>query len=77
MTDRYAGYVVTLGEDIREDDAESIETALLMVRGVVAVEPIVADYEKACAEARVRHDIAKRLSKLTAELLRGKADDGE
>ena len=31
MTDRHAGYVVTLNEDIREDDAEAIINA---IRGV-------------------------------------------
>lgn len=43
MTDRHAGYVVTLAADIREDEAEEILTALRMVKGVLAVEPVVAD----------------------------------
>jgi hypothetical protein len=40
VTTRHAGYLVTLAEDIREDDAEAVITALRMVRGVIAVEPI-------------------------------------
>jgi hypothetical protein len=28
MTDRHAGYIATLAEDVREDDAEPILTAL-------------------------------------------------
>lgn len=43
MTDRHAGYLVTLSADIREDDAEDALTALRMVRGVAAVEPVTAD----------------------------------
>jgi hypothetical protein len=40
MTARHAGYLVTLADDVRDDDAEAIITALRMVRGVIAVEPI-------------------------------------
>lgn len=42
MTDRHKGYVVTLADDIREDDAEAVVNALRMVRGVIGVEPVVA-----------------------------------
>ncbi|MGS2645878.1 hypothetical protein [Streptosporangium sp. G12] len=42
MTDRHAGYIVTLAEDVREDDAEAILSALRMVKGVISVEPVVA-----------------------------------
>jgi hypothetical protein len=43
MTDRHAGYVVTLAKDIREDDAEAIITALRMIKGVHSVEPVISD----------------------------------
>lgn len=33
MTDRHAGYIVTLAADIREDDAEHIINAIRMVKG--------------------------------------------
>ena len=39
MTDRHAGYIVTLADDVREDDAEAIVTALSMVKGVKEVSP--------------------------------------
>jgi hypothetical protein len=45
MTDRHAGYVVTLARDIREDDAEAVIAAISMVKGVVSVKPVVADIE--------------------------------
>jgi hypothetical protein len=43
MTDRHSGYIVTLTEDVREDDAETILIAIGMVRGVLSVEPVVAE----------------------------------
>lgn len=43
MTDRHTGYIVTLSEEIREDDAEAILNALRMVKHVISVDPIVAD----------------------------------
>ena len=43
MTDRHKGYIVTLNNDIREDDAEYIINALRMVSGVLSVEPVVSD----------------------------------
>jgi hypothetical protein len=52
MTDRHAGYVVVLKDDIREDDAEHVINALRMVKGVLNVEPIVSDLELYIAERR-------------------------
>jgi hypothetical protein len=46
MTDRHAGYVVTLADDIREDDAEDgVLTAIRMIRGVVSVQPVMSTAE--------------------------------
>ena len=61
MTDRHAGYVVTLAKDIREDDAEAILTALRMVKGVLSVKPIIADLNLITAQERVRHDLTQKL----------------
>lgn len=43
MTDRHAGYVVTLDRDIREDDAEAVLNAIRMVKGVASVTPVDGD----------------------------------
>lgn len=43
MTDRHAGYVVTLAHDIREDDAQALIAAIAQLRGVVSVRPIVSN----------------------------------
>lgn len=40
MTTRYMGFVVTLSENIREDDAEDVIRALSMVKGVQSVKPV-------------------------------------
>lgn len=41
MTDRYSGFVVTLKEDMREDDAQATIGALRQIKGVVDVQPVV------------------------------------
>jgi hypothetical protein len=57
MTDRHAGYVVTLEANIREDDATAIMDALKMVRGVLDVRPVAGDVMLTVAEARARRDM--------------------
>lgn len=42
MTDRHAGYLVTLDGDVREDDSCEILTALNMIKGVISVTPVPA-----------------------------------
>lgn len=75
MTDRHAGYLVTLEKDIREDDAEDTLTALRQVRGVISVRPIVSGYELAIAQERERLDIVKKLSVVMQAILKGKTVD--
>ena len=53
MTDRHAAYLVVLADDLREDDAEeSVLAALRMIKGVVGVTPVVANYPQAIARER-------------------------
>ena len=53
MTDRHAGYIVVLAEDIRADDAEeSVLNALRMIKGVASVTPVIADYDQVIARER-------------------------
>lgn len=68
MTDRHSGYVVTLREDIREDDAEPTLTALRMIHGVLSVKPIVGGIEVAMAEERAKAELRRRLLDLLEEL---------
>lgn len=52
MSDRHQGYIVILGADLREEDSASLIHALRMVRGVLSVEPIVANGGDMIARAR-------------------------
>lgn len=70
MTDRHAGYVVTLAEDVREDDAEAIITALRMTKGVASVRPIVSDFALQIAEDRARREMRAKV----VEFLEGLGD---
>lgn len=45
MTDRYKALTVVLARDVRDDDAQSIINAISMVKGVLSVEPNVADFD--------------------------------
>jgi hypothetical protein len=57
MTDRHAGYLVTLDHDIREDDAGEIIAALRMIKFVAAVEPVTTDLVQERI-VQLRRDIA-------------------
>lgn len=61
MTDRVNGFFVTLKDDMRIDDAESIIHALSMVKGVAAVSPNVSDPEDHIARVRVRQELIEKL----------------
>lgn len=69
MTDRHSGYIVTLSEDIREDDAEFIINALKMVKGVVEVKPVISDPSVNCVvEHRVKNAMRTKLLQWYDEL---------
>jgi hypothetical protein len=61
MTDRLKGFIVTLEEDIREDDAADIITAIGMIRGVLSCKPLVRDYGDLMAHERVRRELGQKL----------------
>ena len=61
MTTRHAGYVVTLKQDVREDDAEAIVSAIKLLAPVLTVKPVEASYEIDIATERVRSELGARL----------------
>ena len=67
MTDRHAGYIVTLKDNIREDDAEVIVSALSLIKGVISVEPVVADYTTAMGEQRAKYDLTRKILNVLKE----------
>lgn len=61
MTDRINAFIVILNHDIREDDAEDTITALKQIKGVLSVQPHVADFSDAIAQDRVRMELTEKL----------------
>lgn len=61
MTDRIKGYIVTLAKDTRVDDAEAITNAIAMVKGVLKVEPLIADAGDVIERARIRAEFIDKL----------------
>ncbi len=61
MTTRQAAYLVTLAQDIREDDADATITALKMVKGVIDVAPVEADWALQVAQTRVDREWQQKI----------------
>jgi hypothetical protein len=61
MTNRLDAVLVIFDHDIREDDAESLISAIRHLRGVGEVKPHVSDLEGSIAYSRARLDLEKRL----------------
>ena len=70
MTARHSGYVVVLSDDIREDEAQAVLSALSMVRGVISVKPVPADSSMLIAQTRERHQIAHKILNLYEEVMK-------
>ena len=67
MTDRIKGLVVVLGDDYRDDDVESIVNAILMIKGVVAVNKKVVNMDDYINRIKIRGDLEKRLLNILRE----------
>ncbi len=63
MTDRHRGYIVTLEENTREDDAEVTVSAIEQLRGVASVTPVVASAEGHMAREQARHELTRKVFK--------------
>ncbi len=61
MTDRLKGFTVVLDADYRTDDVEQIKQALLMVKGVLNVQPILATPDDWMNRTRVKHELQEKL----------------
>lgn len=61
MTNRFYALTVVLDKDIREDDAEKIINAILMIKHVLSVEGNVSSPETWMAEERAKINIAKKI----------------
>ena len=61
MTDRYFALTVVLEQNVRDDDAQHIIDAIKQMRGVLSVEPHVANLEMHQAQDRARHELQQKL----------------
>ena len=61
MSDRYNFLTVALAKDTRDDDAEDIINAIGMIKGVLAVEPNIADATTWTAECRIKQEYADKV----------------
>lgn len=61
MTDRVSGFYVTLKKKMRQDDAEALKNAILMLRNVIDVTYIDGGTPELMAEARIRNELTEQL----------------
>lgn len=61
MTERFAGFIVTLETDLRSDDAEATIAALRQIKGVISVDPVPANIGYHFALERARHELKTKL----------------
>lgn len=61
MTDRINGFTVVLSKDIREDDFEALKNAVLMLKGVVSIEPNVVNATDYIAKMQSKSEIKSKL----------------
>ena len=52
MSERHAGYIVTLDEDISGEEAQAVTDAIAMVRFVRSIEPVAGDLSAQLAMGR-------------------------
>ena len=69
MTERVKGFTVTLEKDIRIDDVESIMQAILMIKGIVNVEPSISTTEDHMNREMVKNEFRKKFLKFYEEEL--------
>jgi cell division septation protein DedD len=67
MTERVKGFTVTLSTDLREDDVQSILTAVRLIRGVAHVEPSLLTTEDHMNRMRIKNEIETKLFKALNE----------
>jgi hypothetical protein len=70
VTDRYCALTVVLEKDMRDDDAQGLIDAIMRLRGVLRVEPMVADPETYVAEERARQKLRLQLMQVLVPQLK-------
>jgi hypothetical protein len=61
MTQRVKGFVITLVDDYRDEDADAVLMAMRMVKGVQPVEPITANPDDQVIYSRFSQEVVRDL----------------
>jgi len=70
MSNRYKALTVVLDDDIRDDDAEALVSAIRMMKLVAGVTPVATEPSDYLVRARFRREIAEKLNGIIKELYR-------
>jgi len=61
MTDRYYALTVILEKDMRDDDAQSVIDAILMMKHVLSVKGNISNPETWMAEERAKRELGEKI----------------
>lgn len=61
MTERYNALTVVLEQDMRDDDAEALLSAIRQLRGVISVTGNVANIGSHISDERAKYDLRQKL----------------
>lgn len=64
MGDRVRGFVITLEEDINDEDAEALAEAVRCFRYVASVDSVVADFEALMARQQAKYQLRDKIIKI-------------
>lgn len=61
MSDSFHSLTVVLASDIKDEDCEPLISAIMQIRGVIGVAPIVADFNSHMAHERAKRELGDKL----------------
>ena len=61
MSDRHIGYMVLLEHDRKDEDSKYTIDAIMQIKGVVKVDPVVSDHNHWMAIERAKSDIRQSI----------------
>jgi len=67
MSDRIKGLLVHLDGDYKDTSADNIITAIQMVKGVVKVESVIANFEDHLNRSRARLELREKIMDILLE----------
>ena len=68
MTAKFNSLTIVLENDVREDDAQTLINAILMLKGVLSVEGNVSSFADYVAESRVKTEVRNRLFEIITSI---------